>query len=94
MPVTVTPDRFLLVDFDADVIAREANDIAERLGLAGRSIVLTVDEDTFLARVTVTLGDTIRIDAGSGAFEDPKRPRRQSLDGTRFALARALLRAA
>jgi hypothetical protein len=93
MPVTVSPDRFLLVDFDAGVIAREANDVAERLGLAGRSIVIAVDEDTFLARTIVTLGDTIRIDAGSGAFEDPKRPRRQSLDGTRLALARALLRA-
>jgi hypothetical protein len=93
MATTVTPDRFLLVDFDADLIGREADEIAALLGI-DRPIVVNVDESTFLARVGVTVDQrTIRIDAESGAFEDTKRPRQQSADITRLTLAKALLRA-
>lgn len=94
MPTTVTPDRFLLVEFDANVIGREADEIAARLGIDDRPIVVNVDESTFLARVVVTVdGGTIRVDAESGAFEDTKRPRQQSDETTRLTLAKALLRA-
>jgi len=93
MAATVTPDRFLLVDFDADMIGREADEIAALLDIE-RPIVVNVDESTFLARVAVTVDQgTIRIDAESGAFEDTKRPRQQSGDITRLTLAKALLRA-
>jgi len=94
MAARVTPDRFLLVDFDADMICREADDIAALLGIDDRAIVVNVDESTFLARVAVTVDQgTIRIDAESGAFEDTKRPRQQSADIMRLTLAKALLRA-
>ncbi len=93
MAATVTPDRFLLVDFDADMIGREADNIAALLGI-DQPIVVNVDESTFLARVAVTDDQgTIFIDAESGAFEDTKRPRQQSTDVTRLTLAKALLRA-
>ncbi len=94
MATTVTPDRFLLVDFDADAIAREADDIADRLGLGDTAIAINVDESTFLARVVVTVAaGAVRIDAESGAFEDTKRPRQQSIEVSRTTLAKALLRA-
>ncbi len=91
MPVTVTPEHFVVVDFDAGAIAAVAAEMADRLGLGDRSIAIAVDETTLLNRVIVTAGDQIEIRAESGAFEDPKRPRSQSVAVTRFTVARALL---
>lgn len=90
--VTVVPDHFVLVDFDANLIARVGAELAERLQLGDVPVVVTVDEQTLLARVDVRVGEGIEIEAGSGAFEDSKRPRQQSEEATRFTLARALLR--
>lgn len=91
--VTVVPDRFVLVDFDAALIASVAREWVARLGLDDVAVVVRVDESTVLARVDVQVGEGIEVRAGSGAFEDTRRLRRQSEEVTRFALARALLRA-
>jgi hypothetical protein len=93
MPVTVTPDTFAYVSFDADSIRRVAEDLADKLGLDGRPISIEVDESTPLARTTLELGDGIRIRADSGAFEDTRRPRHQSDVATATSLGRVLLRA-
>jgi hypothetical protein len=92
--VTVTPDTFRFVSFDADAIRRVAESIADAIGLDGREIVIVVDETTPLARTTVDVGDdTITIHAESGAFEDTRKPRQQSEVAVATALGRMLLRA-
>jgi hypothetical protein len=67
--------------------------LAGQLGLDDEVIVVAVDETTLLSRVRVSLDDGIRISAESGAFEDPRRLRRQSRSQTQIALGHALLAA-
>ena len=92
MTVTVTPDTFSYVNFEAALIKRTAEGIASALGI-DRPIHVEVDETTPLARVRVEIGDTIVVHVESGAFEDTRRPRDQSERATATALGRALLRA-
>jgi len=91
--VTVTPDTFHFVSFDAALIQRVAESLVAALGLGDREVVIEVDETTPLARVTVDIGDTITIRAESGAFEDTRKPRNQSETATATSLGRVLLRA-
>jgi hypothetical protein len=93
MPVTVSPETFSYVDFDADTIRRIAEQLASALGLSQHPISIEVDETTPLARTTVELGEGIRIRADSGAFEDTRKPRHQSETATATSLGRVLLRA-
>lgn len=93
MAVTVSPETFRFVEFDAELIRQIASDLSDALGLAGRDLHVEVDETTPLARVRTSIDDgaiTIRVE--SGAFEDTRRPRQQSEAATRLALGRALLR--
>ena len=92
MTVTVTPETFSFVNFDAALIQRTAEGIASALGI-DRPIHVEVDETTPLARVRVDIGDTIVVHVESGAFEDTRRPRDQNERATATALGRALLRA-
>lgn len=96
MTITVTPETFKFVSFDAALTARVAGDLAAALGLADRDIRIDVDETTPLARVTVDYGSvedpTVVIHAESGAFEDTRRPREQSENATAHSIGRALLR--
>ena len=91
MTVTVTPQTFQFVHFDAALIQRIAESLTAALGL-DRPVAIEVDETTPLARIAVELGDTVTIRAESGAFEDTRRPRHQSEDATAAALGRVLLR--
>jgi len=91
MKVTVTPQEFKFVAFDAALIERVANDLLASLGL-DRNVVIEVDETTPLARIRVEVDETISIRAESGAFEDTKRPRQQSENATATSLGRVLLR--
>ncbi len=93
MTVTVTPARFVIVDFDAALIARLADELAALLGLAGEAVTVVVDEETVLSRTRVEVDGGITVRVESGAFEDTRRPRRQSAAATRLTLAWALLRA-
>jgi hypothetical protein len=102
MSVTVTPQEFKFVTFDAALIQRVADSLVAALGLdefAGAGgVSVEVDETTPLARTTIDLrggaaGDTIVVRAESGAFEDTRRPRQQSETATATAIGRVLLRA-
>jgi len=97
MSVTVTPDTFHFVSFDAGLIQRVAESLVAALGLGDRPVAIEVDETTPLARITVDLGttphDPITIRAESGAFEDTRKPRNQSETATATSLGRVLLRA-
>jgi hypothetical protein len=91
MVVTVTPQQFNFVDYDAGEIARVVTDLASTLGIT-RNIDLDVDESSPLARVAVDDGDPIRIRADGGALEDTKRLRQFSEGSARTSLGRVLLR--
>jgi len=91
MTVTVTPQEFKYVAYDAALIQRVAEELLDSLGI-DRDVAIEVDETTPLARTRVEIGDTISIRAESGAFEDTKRPRQQSENATATSLGRVLLR--
>ena len=92
MSVTVIPQTFNFVAYDAALIERVAEELLASLGL-DRDVHIEVDETTPLSRTRVEIGDTISIRAESGAFEDTKRPRQQSEVATATSLGRLLLRA-
>jgi hypothetical protein len=93
MPISVKPETFSYVSFDANAIRRIAEELAASLGLAEIPISIEVDETTPLARTTYELTEGIRIRADSGAFEDTRKPRQQSETTTATSLGRVLLRA-
>lgn len=92
MTVTVSPETFRFVSYDAGLIQRVAEQLVAALGI-DRPVHVEVDETTPLNRVQVTIGDTITVTVESGAFENTRRPREQSEDATAAALGRALLKA-
>jgi hypothetical protein len=93
MSVSVTPQEFKFVAYDAALIQRVAEGLLSSLGLDDRDLHIEVDETTPLSRIRVEIGDdTISIRAESGAFEDTKRPRQQSEVATATSLGRVLLR--
>ena len=92
MTVTVTPQTFNFVAYDAALIQRVTEDLLASTGLTDRDVNIEVDETTPLARTRVEIGDTIDIRAESGAFEDTKRPRQQSEVATATSIGRVLLR--
>jgi hypothetical protein len=92
MAVTVTPQQFSFVDYDADEIARVVTDLASVLGIT-RDVVLEIDETSPLARVVVVDdGDAITLRADGGALEDTKRLRQLSKRSVRTSIGRVLLR--
>lgn len=92
MSVSVTPQEFKFVAYDAALIQRVAEELSASLGLTDHDVHIEVDETTPLSRMRVEAGDTISIRAESGAFEDTRRPRRQSEIATATSLGRVLLR--
>jgi hypothetical protein len=93
MTVTVTPQTFQFVSFEAAAIQRIADSLVDSLNLSSQPVEIIVDETTPLARITVDVGDTITVRAESGAFEDTRKPRQLSETATATALGRVLLRA-
>ena len=99
MPITVSPETFSYVSFDAALIHRIADEIAGAIGLHDTPITIEVDETSPMARTAISIragtdGDEIHIHAASGAFEDTRKPRQQSETATATSLGRVLLRAA
>ena len=78
MTVTVSPEEFTLVLFDAAALKTTLSDLMTRLGMSERALRVEVDETTPIVRISVQDGDPIVLAAGSGAFEDPRVPRHQS----------------
>lgn len=90
MTVTVEPQEFKFVEFDAATIQRVADSLVAALGI-DRPVHVAVDETTPLGRVSIEVGDTITVRVQSGAFEDSRKPRHQSEAATAATLGRALL---
>ena len=94
MTVTVTPESYNFVFFDAAVIRRIADELIGSIGMQEQNVMIEVDETTPLARTVVRIdADGIHIRADSGAFEDTRKPRQQSETATATSLGRVLLRA-
>ena len=93
MSVSVTPQTFNFVKYDAALIQRVSEELLAAIGLSDHDVHIEVDETTPLSRMRVEIGDSISIRAESGAFEDTKRPRQQSEVATATAVGRMLLRA-
>jgi hypothetical protein len=93
MSVTVTPQEFKFVTFDATLIQQVAEGLLASLSLSDYDLHIEVDETTPLARTRVSVdGAVINIRAESGSFEDTKRPRQMSENATATSLGRVLLR--
>jgi hypothetical protein len=91
--VTVTPETFSFVKFEAADIAEVARKAMDLVGLpADSDLRVEVDETSPLGRTAVAGVDPIVITAESGAFEDPKRPRLLNPTGVEDVLGRLLFR--
>jgi len=90
--VTVTPDEFKFVFFDAGQITAVTEKLLGEIGL-DRDVTIEIDESTPLGRAKVASLDPIVIAAESGAFEDAKRPRHQSDRAVADVVGKWLLRA-
>lgn len=94
MTVTVSPQTFTMVSYDAAEIATIVQTLLDQIGLSDVDVEIKVDETSPLGRAHVVSQDPVVIEAESGAIEDPKRPRQLSPAGTADVLGRALLRVA
>lgn len=95
--VTVSPEEFSFVRYDASEIATIVAELAAQLEIAN-PIHVVVDETTPLAKVSeeieaATSDATITLHAESGALEDRKHPTSFSATSARESLGRILLRA-
>jgi len=91
--VTVSPETFTMVKFDAAEIVAVAEKLMDDIGLpADLALTIEVDERTPLGRALVSSMDPLVISVESGALEDPKRPRELSETGAADVLGRLLLR--
>jgi hypothetical protein len=92
--VTVSPEAFRLVAFDAERIRAAATELAGAIGLPdGLELHVAVDEETPFGQTwTVIDWPRVELRIDGGAFEDPKEIRRLSEAGTRQVLGRLLYR--
>ena len=72
--VSVTPESFEMVFYDAAVIGEVVAEVAERLGFE-ETITLEIDEGSPLGRSKITSYDPIELWVDGGALENTKRPR-------------------
>lgn len=93
MTVTVEPEAFTLVSYDAGEIASIVDELVAAIGLpADLDVRIEVDESTPLGRASVSSIEPLVIAVESGALEDPKRPRNLSRSGSADVLGRLLFR--
>ena len=93
MTVSVTPENFTLVSYDAAEIASIIDELMGAIGLpADLDVSIEVDETTPLGRASVASIDPLVITVESGALEDPKRPRNLSRTGSADVLGRLMFR--
>ena len=95
--MSVAPNEFTFVKYDADEIAEVVADLADRIGLAN-PIRIVVDETTPLAAMSSTIDGTssdalITIHVESGALEDTKHFTNFNRHHAEISLGRMLLRA-
>ena len=95
--VTVRPERFEYVDFDAGHITTVVTDLCDALGLADVDVRLDVAELETIARVKSLRAErpsTIEVDVTGAALEDAHAPRTVSEARARQVLGVVLLRGA
>lgn len=97
MSVTVRPDPFTLIAYDAAEIGAIVEDAAALAGVApGVDIDVEVDEELFAPLVGHTsdvVDGTVRLWISGGNLEDSRQPRTFSVPQTRRDLTLAMLRA-
>lgn len=92
--LTVLPEKFHYVAYEAPRIAEIASAVADAVGFAAEDeITIEVDERTPFGRSRVVNYDPLHIQFESGAFEDSKRPRHLAEVGTTESLGVVLHRA-
>ena len=93
--VTVSPETFELVEFDAGEIARVAGEVADAVGLgADVPVRIEVEESVINAKTASRLdGEAVVIEATGGAFESLRAARKFDEARCRNVLGQALLRA-
>ena len=92
--VSVTPQEFHFVKFDAGEISSLASKLADQIGLpADATIEIEIDESTPAGRVRTDSVDPIKLHIEGGAIEDPTVPRTLSDRLAADVIGRLLLRA-
>ena len=89
--VTVSPETYNLIEFEADRIRAVASTLADQIGVPV-PVRIEVDETTPLGRAWTSSLEPLVLSGESGAFEDPKRPRQMSERSTADVLGRLLFR--
>src|SRR5436190_2696325 len=91
--ITVTPESFTMVFFDAPRIAEVAGEVADIVGLpADLEVRIELDEVSPLGRSQVVSLDPVTITVEGGAFENAKKPRHMSETSIRDVLGRLFFR--
>jgi hypothetical protein len=92
--VTVNPQQFHFVSFDAGHVAEIVGKVADQIGLpADTEVKVEIDEKTPLTRSRTESLDPITLFVEGGAIEDPTEPRALSDRLTVDVLGKLLLRA-
>lgn len=92
--VSVSPQTFNFVAYDAGRIKDIASTLADDLGFADASVIdIEIDERTPLGRARIESLSPIRLRIEGGAIEDPTVPRTQSERLVADVVGRLLLRA-
>ncbi|MEA3077716.1 MAG: hypothetical protein QOF60_2624 [Actinomycetota bacterium] len=94
--ITVTPETFELVQFDAAEIAALAADVAKAVGLADDvTIAIAIDETAIIGKASSRVEDDGRIvlDVTGGAFESLRKARTFDENRAKAVLGQALMRA-
>jgi hypothetical protein len=92
-PVSVSPETFTMVHYEADRIVAVAEKLIADLGLpADIDVRVEVDESSPLGRAKLASMEPLTVTVESGALEDAKRPRQLSEQGTADVLGRILAR--
>lgn len=77
--ITVTPQQFTMVEFDAAEIKRFASEVADRVGLpADLRVTVEVDETVPLGRTRIASLDPVVVSVQGGALENAKQLRHLS----------------
>lgn len=89
--VTVVPEKYSLIEFDAEHIRAVASNLMDQVGVPV-PLRIEVDETTPLGRAWTSSLEPLVLSVESGAFEDPKRPRHLSERSAADVLGRLLFR--
>lgn len=91
--VTVTPERFTMVDYDAATIAQVVLRLCQQVGLpSGLDVRVDVDQTTPLGRAHIASSDPVVLAVESGALEDNHRPRQFHDNNSALVFGRLLLK--